>query len=213
MTDMIEAAEREAMADACNQAAIVVITHYGAGATSDLLQKAAALLRTGTSPVVSDEWRNLETAAWHLDQANKPALAEQVRKAQAALSVQAPTEWTDEQIDALHFEYHGLEIEYSQGSVSANREMMRDLLRAAALTQSGRGVPEGCAVVPINPTMRMLAAGQSAWVKDDLKRSTTLWVAMVEEGQRELRERALDELTKESQRLGLYGAAPEPDRR
>lgn len=66
------------------------------------------------------------------------------------------------------------------------------------------GVPEGKAIVPINPTMRMLAASQAAWVRDNLKRTTTLWAAMIEEAEREQREKALDELAAESQRLGLY---------
>lgn len=39
---------------------------------------------------------------------------------------------------------------------------------------------EGLLIVPAEPTMAMLAAGQKAWIADPLKRSTTLYKAMVE---------------------------------
>lgn len=41
---------------------------------------------------------------------------------------------------------------------------------------------EGYAIVPIEPTPAMLKAGQTAWLTDSLKRTTTLWKALVEAG-------------------------------
>lgn len=37
----------------------------------------------------------------------------------------------------------------------------------------------GLRVVPVLPTMAMLAAGQDAWLKDPTRRSSVLWKAMV----------------------------------
>lgn len=38
---------------------------------------------------------------------------------------------------------------------------------------------EGVAVVPIEPTMEMLSAAAKAWNDDSLKRTSTIWKAMI----------------------------------
>ncbi len=41
---------------------------------------------------------------------------------------------------------------------------------------------DGMAIVPIEPTMAMLSAAATAWNADTLKRTSTIWKAMIEAG-------------------------------
>lgn len=56
----------------------------------------------------------------------------------------------------------------------------RDSARAAlAALRPGDELPGGLVVVPKEATMRQLAAGQSAWLADPERKSSTLYRAMI----------------------------------
>ncbi|MBG4613401.1 hypothetical protein I5E47_02665 [Pseudomonas aeruginosa] len=50
---------------------------------------------------------------------------------------------------------------------------------AAPVAQAQHSVPEGWKLVPIEPTQAQLSAGQTAWLADPMRRSTTLYRAML----------------------------------
>ncbi len=45
--------------------------------------------------------------------------------------------------------------------------------------QAQHSVPEGWMLVPVEPTQAQLSAGQTAWLADPMRRSTTLYRAML----------------------------------
>ncbi|MFO7074184.1 hypothetical protein P3E18_28520, partial [Pseudomonas aeruginosa] len=47
------------------------------------------------------------------------------------------------------------------------------------VAQAQHSVPEGWKLVPIEPTQAQLSAGQTAWLADPMRRSTTLYRAML----------------------------------
>ncbi|WP_457859899.1 hypothetical protein [Pseudomonas aeruginosa] len=52
-------------------------------------------------------------------------------------------------------------------------------LYAAPVAQAQHSVPEGWMLVPLEPTQAQLSAGQTAWLADPMRRSTTLYRAML----------------------------------
>ncbi|HDY5303198.1 TPA: hypothetical protein RQ696_002139 [Pseudomonas aeruginosa] len=52
-------------------------------------------------------------------------------------------------------------------------------LYAAPVVQAQHSVPEGWKLVPVEPTQAQLSAGQTAWLADPMRRSTTLYRAML----------------------------------
>ncbi|QUI48287.1 hypothetical protein [Pseudomonas aeruginosa] len=50
---------------------------------------------------------------------------------------------------------------------------------AAHVAQAQHSVPEGWMLVPVEPTQAQLSAGQTAWLADPMRRSTTLYRAML----------------------------------
>lgn len=52
-------------------------------------------------------------------------------------------------------------------------------LYAAPVVQAQHSVPEGWMLVPVEPTQAQLSAGQTAWLADPMRRSTTLYRAML----------------------------------
>lgn len=62
--------------------------------------------------------------------------------------------------------------------------MLAQIERLKAELRQYREALEGCAIVPVEPTPDMLSAAQTAWNADNLKRTLTLWAAMVEAGRK-----------------------------
>lgn len=60
--------------------------------------------------------------------------------------------------------------------------MLAQIERLKAELRQYKEALAGHAVVPIEPTQSMLIAAQAAWNADTLKRSSTLWKAMLEAG-------------------------------
>lgn len=58
-------------------------------------------------------------------------------------------------------------------------KMQAEIERLKAELRQHRQAQEGCVVVPVEPTLAMLAAAQAAWAHDPFKRTTTLWKAMI----------------------------------
>lgn len=63
--------------------------------------------------------------------------------------------------------------------------MLAQIERLKAELRQYREALEGCAIVPVEPTQAMLSAAQTAWNADSLKRTSTLWAAMVEAGRKQ----------------------------
>lgn len=63
--------------------------------------------------------------------------------------------------------------------------MLAQIERLKAELRQYREALEGCAIVPVEPTPAMLSAAQTAWNADNLKRTSTLWAAMVEAGRKQ----------------------------
>ena len=63
--------------------------------------------------------------------------------------------------------------------------MLAQIERLKAELRQYREALEGCAIVPVEPTAAMLSAAQTAWNADNLKRTSTLWAAMVEAGRKQ----------------------------
>jgi len=55
---------------------------------------------------------------------------------------------------------------------------MRDALEAAQ-RDPVQTTPPGYRTVPVEPTPEMLRAAQTEWMRDRLKRTTTMWAAML----------------------------------
>lgn len=61
-------------------------------------------------------------------------------------------------------------------------KLLAEIDRLKAELHQYKQALDGHAIVPIEPTPAMLKAGQTAWLTDSLKRTTTLWKALVEAG-------------------------------
>lgn len=67
-------------------------------------------------------------------------------------------------------------------SMLAHYGVPEDKARIALFAAYSAGrvdVPDGWQIVPKRETAAMLAAAQSAWLADPLRRTSTLWVAML----------------------------------
>ena len=62
------------------------------------------------------------------------------------------------------------------------------LLMQRFTADAAQGVLTGFQTVPIQPTTKMLEAAQRAWFCDPLKRTTTLWTAMLDAARKETRQ-------------------------
>ncbi len=75
--------------------------------------------------------------------------------------------------------------EFSARELSRNPKI-RSAIATILAALSNRMVPgstgsaEGWVLVPRDPTMKMLAAGQTAWLADPLRKSSTLYRAMID---------------------------------
>lgn len=58
-------------------------------------------------------------------------------------------------------------------------KMLAQIDRLKAELRQYKQAPEGYAIVPIEPTMAMLSAAATAWNADSLKRTSTIWKAMI----------------------------------
>ncbi len=58
------------------------------------------------------------------------------------------------------------------------RAVLRAALEAAQREQV-QTTPPGYRTVPVEPTPEMLRAAQTAWMRDRLQRTTTMWAAML----------------------------------
>jgi hypothetical protein len=66
--------------------------------------------------------------------------------------------------------------------ICAQYDHVIDLLRAAleaAQREPAQTTPPGYRTVPVEPTPEMLRAAQTEWMRDRLKRTTTMWAAML----------------------------------
>ncbi|HGW4420722.1 TPA: hypothetical protein ACNIEI_001715 [Pseudomonas aeruginosa] len=64
-------------------------------------------------------------------------------------------------------------------TLSAVAKELRVRADKAPVAQAQHSVPEGWKLVPIEPTQAQLSAGQTAWLADPMRRSTTLYRAML----------------------------------
>lgn len=58
-------------------------------------------------------------------------------------------------------------------------KMQAEIERLKAELRQYKQVLQGYAIVPIEPTMAMLSAAATAWNADSLKRTSTIWKAMI----------------------------------
>ena len=66
-----------------------------------------------------------------------------------------------------------------QQSVGDGCEVCNPQLAQRLADEAQAGVPEGWKLVPVEPTPEMLRAAESAWLHDRLRRTTTMWAAML----------------------------------
>lgn len=64
-------------------------------------------------------------------------------------------------------------------------KLLTEIERLKAELRQYKKAMEGWAFVPVEPTAAMLSAAQTAWNADALKRTSTLWAAMVEAGRKQ----------------------------
>lgn len=58
-------------------------------------------------------------------------------------------------------------------------KMQAEIDRLKAELRQYKQALDGYAIVPVEPTMAMLSAAASAWNADSLKRTSTIWKAMI----------------------------------
>lgn len=76
---------------------------------------------------------------------------------------------TDEEAEALAWE----------------TKLLSEIDRLKAELRQYKEALEGWAIVPIEPTTAMLSAAVTAWNADILKRTSTIWKAMIEAGRKQ----------------------------
>lgn len=63
--------------------------------------------------------------------------------------------------------------------LASESKMLAEIDRLKAELRQYKQVMDGYALVPIEPTMAMLSAAATAWNADNLKRTSTIWKAMI----------------------------------
>ncbi len=70
-------------------------------------------------------------------------------------------------------------VEQQERTIAGMNEAHAKLAGLYEAAQAQHSVPEGWMLVPVEPTQAQLSAGQTAWLADPMRRSTTLYRAML----------------------------------